>query len=265
MRTPIVGLIAVALVSALLLSPLTALAADGDFVWAKKMGGPGDDYGLGIAVDAAGNVYTTGWFQGTADFDPGPATFNLTSAGQSDIFVSKLDRAGNLVWAKQMGGTDWDAGFGIAVDAAGNVYTTGVFSGTVDFDSGPDTFNLTSAGQSDIFVSKLDSAGSFVWAKQMGGTSYDVGRGIAVDAAGNVYTMGDFGDTVDFDPGPGVFTLTSAGSYDIFVSKLSAPYRLYLPIIVKKYLPATPWCDPYEPNNDRYTNPWGPLQSGQSY
>ena len=178
MRTPIVGLIAVTLVAVLLLSPLTPLAGDGDFVWAKQMGGTTWDAGRGIAVDAAGNVYTTGDFWGTADFDPGPGTFNLTSAGNRDIFVSKLDSAGNFVWAKQMGGPGGDFGFPIAVDAAGNVYTTGPFPGTADF-----------------------------------------------------------------DPGPGVFNLTSAGSYDIFVSKLSAPYRLYLPLIMKDWLiwvPDTP-------------------------
>jgi hypothetical protein len=90
MRTAIIGLIAVALAAAMLLSPLTALAGDGEFVWAKQMGGTNWDKGYGIAVDAAGNVYTTGFFQGTADFDPGPGTFYLTSAGNADIFVSKL-------------------------------------------------------------------------------------------------------------------------------------------------------------------------------
>jgi hypothetical protein len=223
MRTPIVGLIAVALVAAMLLSPLTALAGDGDFVWAKQMGGTDYDVGQGIAVDMAGNVYTTGYFQGTADFDPGPGSFNLTSTGNEDIFVSKLDSAGNLVWAKQMGGTSGDAGQDIAVDAAGNVYTTGFFYSTVDFDPGPGTFNLTSTGDTDIFVSKLDSAGNFVWAKQMGGTDPDAGYDIAVDAAGNVYTTGYFWGTADFDPGPGSFNLTSAGFSDIFVSKLSGP------------------------------------------
>jgi hypothetical protein len=92
MRTAIVGLIAVALVAAMVLSPLTALAGDGDFVWAKQMGGTSDDVGYGIAVDAAGNVYTTGQFFGTADFDPSPGTFNLTSAGSGDICTHEMRR-----------------------------------------------------------------------------------------------------------------------------------------------------------------------------
>ncbi len=123
--------------------------------WAKAMGGTGVDAGSSIAVDASGNVYTTGDFRGTADFDPGIGTFTLSSAG-SDIFISKLDAAGNLVWAKAMGGTSSDGGNSIAVDASGHVYTTGRFGGTADFDPGVGTFTLTSAGSGDIFISKLD-------------------------------------------------------------------------------------------------------------
>jgi len=200
-----------------------ANAADGDFVWAKRMGGTNGDYGYEIAVDGAGNVYITGSFRGTADFDPGAGTFNLTAAGSGDIFVSKLDVNGDFVWAKAMGGTDYDFGYGVAADGAGNVYTTGSFQETVDFDPGAGTFNLTAAGSSGIFVSKLDVNGDFVWAKAMGGTSYDHGgRGIAVDGAGNVYTTGCFWGTADFDPGAGTFNLTAAGIGDIFVSKLDA-------------------------------------------
>jgi hypothetical protein len=172
-----------------LLVVMGAQAADGDFVWAKAMGGTGPDWGDGMAVDSAGNVYTTGFFEGTVDFDPGAGVFNLTSAGGYDIFVSKLDSTGNFVWAKCMGGTNGDYGTGIAVDSAGNVYTTGDFTGTADFDPGAVVFNLTSAGGYDIFVSKLDSTGNALWAKRMGGTGDDYGTGIAVDSAGNVHMM----------------------------------------------------------------------------
>ena len=89
------------------------------FAWAKAMGGAGSDYGNAIALDASGNVYTTGQFKGTVDFDPGAGTFNLTSAGGDDIFISKLNAAGKFVWAKQMGGTNQDIGSSIALDAAG--------------------------------------------------------------------------------------------------------------------------------------------------
>ena len=211
-------------------------ADDGDFVWAKAMGGTSDEYGHGIFVDISGNVYASGYFWGTVDFDPGPGTFNLTSVGSNDIFTSKLDSNGNFVWAKAMGGTSGDQGHGISVDTSGNVYTTGSFFDTVDFDPGPKTFNLTSAGSRDIFISKLDSNGNFAWAKAMGGTSSDLGRGIFVDASCNVYTIGYFSDTVDFDTGLGIFNLTSAGLDDIFIIHLSGssfPWSMFLPAIRK--------------------------------
>jgi len=222
------SVVKVGLLAALvLLVAAQGAVAHGDFVWARAMGGTGTDEGFAIAVDSAGNVYTTGTFWDTADFDPGTGTYNLTGTGGYTIFVSKLDSSGDFIWAKSMGGpmTDWnyDFGQGIAVDSAGNVYTAGHFSGTADFDPGPGTYNLTSADHlDDIFASKLDSSGNFVWAKSMGGTGWDVGADIALDSSGNVYTTGYFTGTVDFDPGTGTYNLTSAGGVDIFVSKLDS-------------------------------------------
>jgi ELWxxDGT repeat protein len=199
------------------------LDSSGNFVWADRMGGTGADGAYGIAVDAGGCVYATGSFSGTADFDPGVGTYNLTSAGNTDIFVSKLGSSGNFVWADCLGGTGADGANGIAVDTGGCVYTTGYFNGTADFDPAATTYNLTSAGKSsDIFVSKLDSSGNFIWADRMGGASNDGAYGIAVDAGGCVYTTGYFNGVADFDPGAGTCNLTSAGSNDIFVSKLDS-------------------------------------------
>jgi hypothetical protein len=127
-----------------------------DFVWARQMGGTGWDMGQSVAVDGGGNIYTTGFFEGTVDFDPGTGVFNLISAGTRDIFVSKLDSAGNFVYARRLGGIQNDQGFGIAVDSSGSVYTTGTFQGLADFDPGAGTSNLTSLGSSnDVFLSKL--------------------------------------------------------------------------------------------------------------
>jgi len=194
------------------------------FDWAKSMGSTGADYGNSITTDASGNVYTTGLFQDTVDFDPGAGTFNLTSNGYSDIFIQKLDANGNFIWAKSMGSFSGDVPNSVAVDALGNVYTTGYFNGTVDFDPGPGVANLTSASISgNIFVQKLDTAGNYVWAKQMGGSGFCYGNSVALDASSNVYTIGNFDGTADFDPGAGTATLTSAGGlYDIFISKLDA-------------------------------------------
>ena len=197
-------------------------ADEGDFVWANAIGGVGNDHALGIAVDGSGNVYTIGHIQDTVDFDPGPGEFNLTSVGSEDVFVSKLDSNGVFVWAKSMGGLGLDQGFGIAADGSGHVHTTGWFQDTVDFDPGPGVFNLTSSGESDAFVTKLDSNGNFIWAKSMGGLGPERANGIAVDASGNVHTTGRFEGEVDFDPGSSAFNLTSSGGSDLFVSKLDS-------------------------------------------
>ena len=198
----------------------------GALCWARSVGRPGENYGNnygnGIAVGADGSVYATGSFNGTSDFDPGPATFDLVSAGGCDIVVLKLDSAGNFVWANREGGAKDDLGYGIALAGDGGVYSVGCFSGTVDFDPGPETQNLTSAGSYDIFVSKVDSAGNFGWARRMGGSGTDYGCGIALAADGSIYTTGYFQGTADFDPESGVYNLRSAGGNDIFVAKLNS-------------------------------------------
>ncbi len=202
---------------------VSKLDGAGNFVYAKSMGGAGQGAGYSIALDGSGNIYTTGIYDGTADFDPGAGTYNLTFAGSLDVFVSKLDASGNFLWAKSLGGTSDDRGYSLAVDGSSNVYTTGYFYGTADFDPGAGTYNLNAAmggsGYPDIFISKLDASGNFAWAKSIGGTYYDYGRAIAVDGSGNVYTVGSFYGTVDFDPGAGTYNLTSS-NYDVFVSKL---------------------------------------------
>ena len=200
-----------------------SLGQQANFEWAKAFGSSSYDYGNSMKVDASGNVYTTGSFWGTVDFDPGAGTFNLTPAGNSDIFIQKLDASGNFLWVKSFGSTGTDYGKSIAVDASGNVYTTGSFFGTVDFDPGAGTFNLTTT-YNDVFIQKLDASGNFLWAKSFGGTgnNIDSGNSIAVDASGNVYTTGYFEGTADFDPGAGTFNLSSAGGQDVFVQKLDA-------------------------------------------
>jgi ribosomal protein S11 len=191
-----------------------------NFEWAKSFGAGANDDGQAIAVDASGNVYTAGKFQGTADFDPGSGTFNLSSAGDYDIFIQKLDASGNFLWAKSFGGNSIDFLRALTLDSSGNVYSTGGFSGTVDFDPGTGTANLSSAGERDVFIQKLDTSGNFVWAKSFGGSESEEGYSIAVDASGNILTLGVFENTVDFDPGAGTTNLSSTGRNDVFVQKL---------------------------------------------
>jgi hypothetical protein len=193
------------------------------FEWAKSVGDTLNDYGKSIICDPSGNVYSTGSFSGIVDFDPGAGVYNLTSAGNFDVYILKLDNAGNFIWAKSVGGVSSDLGASIALDAFGNIYITGEFTGVADFNPGPSLFNLTSGfSYTDIFILKLDASGNLVWAKGVGSSSIDHGFSISVDVSGNVYTTGQFVLTADFDPNGGVFNLTSVGSFDIFILKLDA-------------------------------------------
>ncbi|MFA7024800.1 MAG: SBBP repeat-containing protein [Candidatus Cloacimonadaceae bacterium] len=179
-----------------------------DWLWAQSAGGTNHDHGYAIAVDSGGNTYVTGWFDGTVTF--GNTTLNCI--GNRDIFVAKLDSAGNWLWAKGAGGTDEDIGEAIAVDSEGNVYVTGRFWQTAFFGG----ITLSNSGWTDLFVAKLDSNGNWLWAKSAGGTGPESGEGIAVDDLSNVYLTGSFQGIATF----GTIQLSSAGESDIFAAKL---------------------------------------------
>lgn len=199
--------------------------ASGAYQWAFNLGGTVDDEGYAIAADGSGNCYVTGVFRGTADFDPGAGTANLSSAvGGYDLFAAKYDASGNYLWAFNIGGTGTERGYGIAVDGSDNSYITGYFMGTnIDFDPGAGTANLSSVGNADIFAAKYDANGNYLWAFNIGGTTNDdEGYDIALDGSGNFFVTGKFRDTADFDPGAGTANLISEGWADIFVAKYSS-------------------------------------------
>jgi hypothetical protein len=201
---------------------LIELDSAGDFQWGIDFGSTGLDGCAAIAEDVNGDIVMTGYFANTCDFDPGGPTANLTAVG-NNCFVAKYSSSGNYTWAKNLGGGGTEGGADITCDFTGNVYTTGYFDGTADFDPGAGTTIFTAGtGISDAFVSCLDATGTFSWAAQLGGTSVDVGQSIALDITGNVYTVGRFSLTADFDPGAGTQALTSAGVEDVFISKLSS-------------------------------------------
>jgi gliding motility-associated-like protein len=183
------------------------LNTQGEFEWVKHMAAISRvTAGHSIAADQLGNVFFGGVF---------------TGGGPTDFFICKLDVAGNFIWTKMLGGAAPEEIKGIALDASGNVYATGSFYITADFDPGPSIYNLTAAGEKDVFIVKLDTQGNFVWAKSAGGSLNDYGTAIVIDGAGSVYTIGAFEAVADFDPGPGIANLSSLGFDDIFILKLS--------------------------------------------
>jgi gliding motility-associated-like protein len=189
--------------------------------WAKQMSGKSYDACKAIVLDGQANIYATGYFSDIVDFDPGAGVFNLTSFGAEDIYISKADPDGNLIWVKQIGGFRYQAGYAITLDAANNIYVTGIFFGTVDFDPGPGISNLTSAGNEDVFICKLNNNGNFLWAKKIGGVSNDFCNAIVLDNTGNIFCNGYFDGTADFDPGNGIFNMTALGATDIYVCKFT--------------------------------------------
>ncbi|MHC5037404.1 MAG: SBBP repeat-containing protein [Planctomycetota bacterium] len=180
-----------------------------------------------VAVDGSGNVYVTGYFSTTVDFeaDWGGAD-PKTSAGQIDIFVVKVLADGSYGWARRIGGITSDVDPQIAVDGSGNVLVSGEFGLTTDFraDWGGGTDTKTSAGASDVFVTKINADGSYGWTHRLGGTSWDENHGITADGSGNIYVVGSFLGTVDFrnDWGGGTDSKTAINGYDLFLIKINA-------------------------------------------
>jgi hypothetical protein len=175
--------------------------------WGGESGGDADmhnfgDRARGIEVDDYGNIYVTGMFCATADFDPGEGVDEHKSNGEFDIFLSKFGSGGSHLWTNTFGGAFSEFGDSVAVDSAGNVYVTGRYIGVIDFDPGPGYDYHTAEGK-DIFLCKFNSRGAFQWANTWGGPGADYGFGITVDGGDNVFVVGNFDSVADFDPGPG--------------------------------------------------------------
>lgn len=203
---------------------LWKLDAGGNMVFARRLGGANNDRGGAVATDAAGHIYLGGRFQGTADLDPGPGVLNHTAVGGAsdvDLFIQKLDASGNLLWNHVLGHSGgWEYVSGIDLDAAGNVYLTGPFNGTIDFDPGAGTWPLSSVGSADAYILILDTNGDFICAGSMGGSGSDWPNELAVDNSPSprIGVVGWFSGSIDLDPGLGVVAHSSAGSTDGFLN-----------------------------------------------
>ncbi len=176
---------------------LTKYNTSGTHQWSKLLGSTSDDVGNEIVMDSSGNLYITGYTEGTLD--------GGSTSGERDLLITKYDSSGNKSWAVQVGNTRSE-GRSIALDSSNNVYVAGYAYG--DFDGN------SNIGGSDVVIVKYNSSGVKQWAYQYGTTSDDFGEGIAVDSTGNLYvtgtTSGNFYGNVN------------AGSSDIFLMKLNS-------------------------------------------
>jgi hypothetical protein len=172
-----------------------------NYLWAKSLGGTGNEVPSNLKLDYSGNVLLTGSFENTIDLDPGVGVSQY-STPSNKYFILKLDGNGDYIWSRApsfSGGYLWDLEIGL--DNA--IYSTGVFSGIRDFDYEGATVSIASNGGTDIYVHKMDSTGSFVWVKQIGGPNSEFANALHIDGNGNFFISGTFRDTVDFDWGSG--------------------------------------------------------------
>lgn len=207
------------------LSKITYSQSTPNLAWAYSFGSTNVDQCDGLVSDNQGNTLSCGRFAGTVDFDNGVGTYTATATSQSNSYILKTNALGNFVWMKHLSGNLSSNARAITLDNLGNIYITGTFNGTLDFDPSPTaSYNLMSNNNTnDVFVLKLDSNGDFVWATKVGGTGAEVASSISVDSNQNVYYAGSFVGTVDFDPGASVNSLTTIGTIkDYFISKLNS-------------------------------------------
>ena len=197
------------------------LSSDGDFIWAKQIGGTGYDFGNDITFDSSDNLFITGQFNDLCDFDTGLNTFNVSAIGGSDVFILKLNSSGDFLWVKQIGSSMNDSGKTINVDNSGEIYVSGYFLNNINLNLSSGNTTLTPFGGTDLFIVKLNSLGDMLWAKQIGGNNSETTIASTVDNDGNLYCAGVFKDLVDFNPDSPTFNLQSEGNYDIFLTKFS--------------------------------------------
>lgn len=178
--------------------------------WAYNFGADNNEFGRSIAIDNFGNIYVTGYFDDSINFE----STTLYSNGYSDFFLVKYNKLGNLIWAISNGSPFGDASFSVAVDENSNSYITGTFTG--NFTIGTSSLNFH--GGSDIFVAKYDSTGNPVWARSIGGTTEDIGRSVAVDLNKNVIVTGEY-NSANISFGANTFSNNSIGFNDVFIFK----------------------------------------------
>ena len=197
----------------------------GVFQWVKTFGDSGSVGNVSAArICGIGNdIVVSGSFGSTIDFNPGPAQNNLTATSYADMFLLRLTNNGDYVWGQSMSGTDFADVYGLAVDASNNIWLSGEFLGTIDFNPSPAIDTLSSTPfNSHVFVAKYNANGDYTWAGSIGGNGIVGNRSLALDPAGNVYLACHFSDTLDANPGAGSQLFIGQGFLDALIIKLNS-------------------------------------------
>ena len=181
--------------------------SSGNPIWARRAGGSGNERGLDITADEAGNVFVTGFFDGPGSF----GETNFSGDGSDDAFIAKYDASGNFQWAKFGRSLNGDEGHNVKCDSTGNVYLTGLFENVATFSP----WGMVSTGNDDAFLAKYDTSGDLLMLRQVGSTNSDWGRALAINGNDSVYWVGGFAGNVTFgDKG-----LTNFGGMNIFLTR----------------------------------------------
>jgi len=203
---------------------LTAFAAkmdlNGNYLWANKFLPVGSSYSYvtDTHLDASGNIYLGGMFEGTVDFDP-TAGSNEILSNERDVFVAKISSAGSVNWIKDFGGSGTDQVKAVALDDLGNLLVAGDFTDTADFDPGSGVENLISEASYDSYLLKLDNNGDFDWVRSWGGDGFETLWTMDFDAEGNILICGSYTSTdMEFDPFRG-----GVATSKTYLMKLSEP------------------------------------------
>lgn len=201
---------------------LSKFNSNGDFIWALTWGGIKNDEPRDVVIDQAGGLYVIGTFCEAVDFDPGPGSdIRLTNDDpetpvKGDVFLSKFDTDGNLIWVNTWGGAQGDCGYDLAIAGDDKIIATGIIIGPVDFDPGPGTYYYDDSG---VFLSSFNGDGSFNWAGGWHAWAPDTHLRVDANDSGVIYVTSSFRGTIDFDPGPGIVERTSNGADDCYLSK----------------------------------------------
>ncbi|MBK7966357.1 MAG: hypothetical protein IPK10_14455 [Bacteroidetes bacterium] len=204
---------------------LACYSSSGIFSWVRTFGGNLDDDFTGIKMDGLGFIYGSGLFSGITDFDGNVGISNISSLGSNDIFFVKYDLLGNFHLVKAMGGSGFDAAYGIDV-LNGNIYLSGTFSDSVDFDPNLGLNVKSSQGSGDIFLCKLDTLGNFNWVNTAGGIGNDMGMDVGIDQYGFVVSTGMFRSNSTFSGGAVVKNLVALGDRDIYLDRFDSTGKL---------------------------------------
>jgi hypothetical protein len=203
---------------------IAKVSAAGSVLWVKTPYGPNQDFATAVEVDKQGNSYVLADFYDSLVYDSSASGLSvfMSNPGLSNIYLAKYSPAGNLLWAKNLGGISIDYSKDLALDTAGNVYVTGGFYKTIYLNplvSNADT--LRSKGQQDIFIAKYTSNGNFVWCKQLGSSGFESSSSIKCTQNGGFVMGGTYYDSLDFNPSP-VDTLilpVSTFGANLFITK----------------------------------------------